>query len=72
MTFARDHFKKLRKAKKGHTASTAPGNQNVDPCGGLDIPLESQTLSVIEETKGKEIGREDRKTASKKLSCFLK
>jgi hypothetical protein len=72
MTFDRDHFKKLRKAKKGHEAWTAPGKHGFDPGGGLDIPLESQTLSVIEETKGKEIGREDRKTASKKLSCFLK
>jgi hypothetical protein len=62
----------VRKVKKEHTASTAPGNKNVDPCGGLDIPLESHTVSVIEETKGKEVGREDRKTASKKLFCFLK
>jgi hypothetical protein len=62
----------VRKVKKGHTASTAPGNKNVDPCGGLIIPPKSQTLSVIEETKRKEIGLEDRKTASKKLPCFLK
>jgi hypothetical protein len=40
--------------KKGHKAWTCPGNHSADPGEGLITPLESQTLSVTEETKRKD------------------
>jgi hypothetical protein len=54
----------VRKLKKRHPAWTAPGKHGFTPGEGLINPLESQTLSVIEEIK--------RKGSFKKLTGFLK